>query len=435
MATVNMLYDVEAERSVLGSMLMDKEACVLAANQLEDEDFYDGRHRVIFSTIKDMVNNNTAVDMITLNERLSGNKLFGADSLNAVKEIAFAVSTSVNLPQYIKILTEKTYRRKSYQLAENIKTAAMEKGISKLNDAVDELSNNVMKTSELTSADKVLEEVFKDMTKPNKKKISGLTTGFTKIDVMTGGLQPTDLIVIAARPSMGKTALLLDIVRNGTKALLKEDKITVFFSLEMSKKQLGTRFFTAETEIPNDNFRMDMLTVEQRQKLIESAKVIEEFSKNMYINDEMGVSTSDIYSMCHTIRAKTGKDIGLIAIDYLQLIETAGVNRNQELASVSRALKKLAKNFNCPVIVLSQLNRAVESRADKMPQLSDLRDSGAIEQDADVVILMMREDYYFPESEKPGVTDINIAKQRNGRTGRIDLMFRNDITSFRNIKR
>ena len=378
MATVNMLYDVEAERSVLGSMLMDKEACVLAANQLEDEDFYDGRHRVIFSTIKTMVNSNIAVDMITLNERLSGNKIFGADSLNAVKEIAFAVSTSVNLPQYIKILTEKTYRRKSYQLAENIKTAAMEKGISKLSDAVDELSNNVMKTAELTSADKVLEEVFKDITNPNKKKISGLTTGFTKIDVMTGGLQPTDLIVIAARPSMGKTALLLDIVRNGTKALLKEDKITVFFSLEMSKKQLGTRLFTAETEIPNDNFRMDMLTVEQGQRLIESAKVIEEFSKNIYINDKMEVSTSDIYSMCHTIRANTGKDIGLIAIDYLQLIETAGVNRNQELASVSRALKKLAKKFNCPVIVLSQLNRAVESRADKMPQLSDLRDSGAI---------------------------------------------------------
>jgi len=433
-----MPHSLEAEQSVIGSMLMDAEAIDTAGELLTGDDFYSKTNGVIFEAMKDLRAENKPVDVITLSERLREN---GAPeeitSVEFVKEILDAVPTSANVKYYAQIVYEKATLRRLIKISEQI-TADCYMQKDKLDDILESTERNVFNLMQTRNSGDyvpirdVVMEVLRKIEEASKTKghLTGVSTGFADLDRKTNGLQPSDFILVAARPSMGKTAFALSLVRY---AALKKNMGVAIFSLEMSRQQLVNRLLSMESRIDAQLIRTGELDDSQWEALMESSDTVG--SSHIIIDDTPGISVSELRSKCR--RYKLEHDIQLIVIDYIQLM-SSGRNvdsRQQEISDISRALKGVARELNVPIVVLSQLNRAVDNRADHRPMLSDIRESGAIEQDADVIMFLYRDDYYNPETEEKNIAEIIIAKQTNGPVGTVKLAWQPKYTKFVSLER
>lgn len=433
------LCDREAEQSVIGSMIIDKDAVLIAGNMLEPDDFYCLENVKTFEILKSMNENDIEIDLITLKAELENKGYLEAvGGIRYIADIANSVPTSAHVKRYAKRVQELSFRRKCLIDIENVRKNVYEAEYTDLIKSIDSMADIKIKTDDIEPLTSILEDALEEVNNrmQSKDRLTGIPTGFNDIDCVLGGLQNTDYVVLAARPSMGKTAFALDILRKAAKALKKENKIIIFFSLEMSAKKLGLRLLSSEMKIKNERFKFGDLDPNDIEILKRDAGAFENMIKDVYIDDTSSMTIQDMFSKCYTQKCNTNKQIGLIVIDYLQLIASSSNynNRNNEVAEISRNIKKMAKEFNCPVLALSQLNRATDTRADKKPILSDLRDSGAIEQDADVVMMLHREEYYNPTPENQGKAEVIIAKHREGETGTVNLTFVKEISSFRNAK-
>lgn len=429
---------VEAEQSVIGSMLMDREAIIVAGESLIQEDFYHKQYGIMYQTMIEMNNENKPVDLVTFQERLREKDVPPeVYSLEFVRELLEAVPTSANIRQYASIVKQKSILRNIIKVNEEISNACYV-GRDKTEDI---LADTEKKIFELVKnkgdhnykpIDQVVLEALDKISAAarNRGAVTGIPTGFKDLDFKLSGLQPSDFILIAARPSMGKTAFVLNIADH---VALKEGVATAVFSLEMSNVQLVNRMLSLESSVEADKLRKGRLDGSDWGKLIEGADNIAK--SNLIIDDTPGISIAELRSKCR--KYKMEKNLGLVIIDYLQLMSGSGKSdsRQQEISDISRSLKSLAREIEAPVVALSQLSRAVEQRPDHRPMLSDLRESGAIEQDADVVMFLYRDDYYNKDTEIPGVAEVIIAKQRNGPIGTISMAWIAEQTKFADMER
>ena len=433
-----MPHNLEAEQSVIGAMLMDASAIDVAAEILTGEDFYARANGVMFDAMVELRAENRPADIITLSSRL---KEKGAPEemteTGYIKEILDAVPTSANVKYYAQIVYEKSTLRRLIRVTEEV-TSSCYMDSEKLDDILENTEKNIFNMLQTRNSREyvpISEVVMNALRKieeasRNKSYVTGLSTGFADLDKMTTGLQNSDFVLVAARPSMGKTAFALAIARH---AALKKDVGVAIFSLEMSKEQLVNRLLAMEAKVDAQRIRTGDLTDEQWESLMESSEIIG--GSKIIIDDTPGISVSEMRSKCR--KYKLEQDIGLIVVDYIQLMSSGGKadSRQQEVSDISRALKALAREINVPVVVLSQLNRAADSRSDHRPMLSDIRESGAIEQDADLIMFLYRDDYYNPETEKKNIAEVIIAKQRNGPIGVVELMWQPNYTKFVGIER
>ena len=429
----------EAEQSVIGAMLMDKDAIVSASEILSPEDFYQRQYGVIFGSMVELYNEGKPVDLITLQNRLKEKDLPPeVYSLDFVRELLAAVPTSANVKYYANIVYEKSMLRRMIRLNEEI-AGICYGGKESLEQILEHTEKSVFDLLKRRSAGdyvpirtvalQVLEKI--EEASRNKSSVTGLPTGFTDLDYRTSGLQPSDLILVAARPSMGKTAFVLNIAQYVS---LRKNIPVAIFSLEMSKEQLVNRLFAMESGVDSQALRTGDLSDGDWERLVESVGAIG--SSNIIIDDTPGISMSELRSKSR--KFKLDQDIQLIIIDYLQLMSGSGRgndNRQQEISEISRSLKALAREIGVPVVALSQLSRAPEQRPDHRPMLSDLRESGAIEQDADVVMFLYRDDYYNKDTEKKNVAEVIIAKQRNGPIGTVELGWLGNRQKFVNLEK
>ena len=435
-----MPHSVEAEQSVGGAMLMDKDAITTASEIISGNDFYQSAYGIIFDSMVELFNESKPVDLITLQERLKEKDVPAeVASLEFVKELVTAVPTSANVKYYAQIVADKSMMRKLIKLNEEIANTcyagkeSLEAVLEKTEKAVFDLLQK-RNTGEYVPIKQVVLNALDRIEKASKNKgtVTGIPTGFIDLDYKLSGLQPSDLVLVAARPSMGKTAFVLNIAQY---MAFKKDKGVAIFSLEMSKEQLVNRLFSLESQVDAQALRTGNMKDSDWEKLIEGAGIIGK--SNLIIDDTPGISVSELRSKCRKYKLEHGLDI--VIIDYLQLM-TGSVGKNsesrqQEISEISRSLKGLARELNVPVVALSQLSRAVESRPDKRPMLSDLRESGAIEQDADVVMFIYRDEYYNKDSEFKKQAEIIIAKQRNGPVGTVNLAWLGEYTKFANLSR
>ena len=432
-------HSVEAEQSVIGSMLMDREAIVTAAGILHGEDFYGKQYGIVFEAMVELNDEGRPVDLVTLQDRLKEKDVPPeVSSLEFVRDLIPAVPTSANVRYYAEIVAEKATLRKLIRINEEIANTCYA-GKEDLEQILEDTEKKVFDLIQKRNSSDfvpIREVVMNAMTKieiasRNKGVVTGIPTGFIDLDYRTAGMQPSDLILVAARPSMGKTAFVLNIAEY---VAFKQNQAVAIFSLEMSKEQLVNRLFSLESKVDSQHIRTGNLSDSEWEKLIESASVIGKSS--LIIDDTPGISISELRSKCR--KYKLEHDLKLVIIDYLQLM-SGGSSRNdsrqQEISDISRSLKALARELSVPVIALSQLSRAVEQRPDHRPMLSDLRESGAIEQDADVVMFIYRDDYYNKDTDIKGVAEIIIAKQRNGPIGTVNLAWLPDYTKFANIQK
>lgn len=431
-------HSVEAEQSVIGSMIMDRDAILAASEIILSEDFYQHQYGVIFDAMLELYNEGKPVDLITLQDRLKEKDVPPEiSSLEFAKDLLDAVPTSANVRHYAQIVQEKSMLRKMIKTMEEIANTCY-LGKERTEDIMESTEKKVFELLQRRSGgdyvpikDVVLNALDKiEKASKNKGTVTGIPTGFVDLDYKTSGFQPSDLILIAARPSMGKTAFVLNIAQN---MAFKEGKTVAIFSLEMSKEQLVNRLFSLESRVDSQALRTGNLTDEDWAKLIEGAAVVGK--SNLIIDDTPGISISELRSKCR--KFKLEHNLGIIIIDYLQLM-TGGKHsesRQQEISEISRSLKAVARELNVPVVALSQLSRAVEQRPDHRPMLSDLRESGAIEQDADVVMFIYRDDYYNKDTDKKNIAEIIIAKQRNGPIGTVELVWLPNYTKFANMKK
>ncbi len=435
-----MPHSIEAEQSVIGAMLMDKDAILAASEMISGQDFYQNAYGVIFDSIVEMFNEGKQIDLVSLKERLKEKDVPPEiASLEFMRDILDIVSTSVNVRQHAEIVSDKSMMRRLIRLNEQIANTCYA-GKEPLPVILENTEKSVFEllqrrnSGEYVPIKQVVLNALERIEKAAKSKgvVTGIPTGFIDLDYKLSGLQPSDLILVAARPSMGKTAFVLNIAQY---VAFKKEKGVAIFSLEMSKEQLVNRLFALESQVDSQALRTGNLKDSDWEKLIEGAGIIGK--SNLIIDDTPGISVSELRSKCR--KYKLEHDIQLIIIDYLQLMSgSAGgrsESRQQEISEISRSLKALARELNVPVIALSQLSRAVEARPDKHPMLSDLRESGAIEQDADVVMFIYRDEYYNRDSEKKKQAEIMIAKQRNGPIGTVDLAWLADYTKFANLSR
>jgi replicative DNA helicase len=425
--------NIDAERSTLGSMLLEKEAIEKGTELLKPEDFYREAHRVIFEVITHLSNKGEPIDIITVSEELTRrNMLDKVGGIAYLTALANAVPTAANIEYYAKIVAEKSLLRSIISVATTIVGMGYE-GAEDVNMILDEAEKQIFQitqrrnTKGFVSLRNILIETFERIEKLYESKggVTGLPTGFTDFNRMTAGLQPSDLIILAARPSMGKTTFALNIAQSAS----VDQKIpVVIFSLEMSKEQLALKLLCSEAGVDNQRIRTGTLMDSDWPRLSHALGSLSEAA--MFIDDTPGISALDIRARARRIKAEYG--LGLIVIDYLQLMQSKNrsENRQQEVSEISRTLKSLARELNVPVIALSQLSRAVEQRTDKRPNLSDLRESGSLEQDADLVAFLYREDYYNPDTDKKNITELIIAKQRNGPVGTVDLLFQKEFSKF-----
>ncbi len=432
-------HSIEAEQSVVGSMLMGREAIMAASEMLTSDDFYQHQYGVIFDAMVELFNEGKPVDLVTLQDRLKEKDLPPEiTSMEFVRDLLNAVPTSANVRHYATIVSEKAVLRRLIKLSEEIENECY---LNKepVEVILEETEKRMFKLlQQRNSGDyvpirQVVMNTLENIERASKTKgnVTGLATGFTDLDYKTSGFQPSDFILVAARPSMGKTAFVLNIAQY---MAFKKNKAVAIFSLEMSREQLMNRLFSMESKVDSQSLRTGNLKDEEWSKLIESAGIIGE--SNLIIDDTPGISIAEMRSICRKYKLEHGLDI--IIIDYLQLMTGSGRgsdSRQQEISDISRSLKALARELNVPVVALSQLSRAVEQRTDHRPMLSDLRESGAIEQDADVVMFIYRDDYYNKDSEDKGIAEIIIAKQRNGPIGTVNLVWLPDYTKFANIQR
>ncbi len=435
-----MPHSIEAEQSVVGAMLMDKDAILSAAEIICGQDFYQTSYGVIFDSMVELFNEGKPVDLITLQERLKEKDVPPEiSSLEFVRELVSAVPTSANVKHYAQIVADKAMMRRLIKLNDEISNKCYA-GKEPLEAVLEMTEKSVFdllqkrNTGEYVPIKQVVLNALDKIEKASKSKgtVTGIPTGFIDLDYKLSGLQPADLILVAARPSMGKTAFVLNIAQY---VAFKKDKCAAIFSLEMSKEQLVNRLFSLESQVDAQALRTGNMKDSDWEKLIEGAGIIGK--SHLIIDDTPGISVSELRSKCRKYKLEHGLDI--IIIDYLQLMSGSvggrSESRQQEISEISRSLKALARELNVPVIALSQLSRAVESRPDKRPMLSDLRESGAIEQDADVVMFIYRDEYYNKDSEFKKQAEIIIAKQRNGPVGTVHLAWLGEYTKFANLSR
>ena len=429
----------ETEQAVIGSILMDKDEMMNVADILVPDDFYQSEYRMIYQAMVQINSEGRPVDLVTVHEQLkSMNVPPEVSSLDFMIEVVNSVATSANAKHYAKIVKEKSLLRKVIKVNETIMEECYA-GHESADAILEETEKQLFKllqsrgAEDITPIKDVVMEAINRIEAASKQSgsVTGVPTGFTDLDYRTAGLQPSDMILIAARPSMGKTAFALNLAAH---AACKKHITTAIFSLEMSKVQLVNRFLSMESSVSAQNLRTGNLSETEWEKLVEGASIIG--NSGLVIDDTPGISISDLRSKCRKIKLEHD-DLGLIIIDYIQLMtsNTRSESRQQEVSEISRSLKALARELNVPVVALSQLSRAVEQRPDHRPMLSDLRESGAIEQDADVVMFLYRDEYYKKDTDKPGVAEVIIAKQRNGPVGTVELAWIGDRQSFANLER
>ncbi|WP_078556370.1 replicative DNA helicase [Bacillus alkalicellulosilyticus] len=431
--------NIEAEQAVLGAIFLEEQALVSASETLQPEDFYRAAHQRLYTVMIELAEKGEPVDLITVTSELQDRKwLDDVGGVSYLTDLANSVPTAANIDYYCRIVEEKSILRRLIRVATTIAADGYTS-----EDEVDAILNDAEKTildvaqrkntSAFISIKDVLVEAYDriEMLQNQKEDITGIPTGFSQLDKMTAGFQRNDLIIVAARPSVGKTAFALNIAQN---VATKTDENIAIFSLEMSAGQLVQRMLCAEGNIDAQRMRTGQLEPEDWQKLTMAMGSLSR--AGIYIDDTPGVKVNDIRAKCR--RLKQEKGLGMILIDYLQLIQgngRGGENRQQEVSEISRTLKAIARELEVPVIALSQLSRGVESRQDKRPMMSDIRESGSIEQDADIVAFLYRDDYYDKESENQNIIEIIIAKQRNGPVGTVELAFIKEYNKFVNLER
>ena len=431
-------HSTEAEQSVIGSMIMSRDAIIEASEIITGADFYQQQYGIVFEAMIELNDEGKAVDLVTLQERLKEKDLPPEiSSMEFVRDLLSAVPTSANVKYYAEIVAEKSMLRKLIKTTEEISNACY-LGKEKIQDILETTEKKIFDlvqnrgSQEFVPIRQVVLNAIEKIEKAsrNQGSVTGIPTGFIDLDYKTSGFQPSDLILVAARPSMGKTAFVLNIAQY---MAFRNNVTAAIFSLEMSKEQLVNRLLALESKVDSQNIRTGNLEDEEWAKLIEGANIIG--NSHLIIDDKPGISISELRSKCR--KYKMEHNLGIIFIDYLQLMTGSGrsESRQQEISEISRSLKALARELNVPVVALSQLSRAVEQRPDHRPMLSDLRESGAIEQDADVVMFIYRDDYYNKDSENKNIAEIIIAKQRNGPIGTVNLVWMPNYTKFVNMKK
>ena len=429
--------NIEAEQSVLGAMLIKKEAITQAQELLRPDDFYREAHRIVFETMLELAGDNEAVDLVTLTEALRKKEMLEkVGGISFITALANYVPTAANIVYHAQIVKEKSELRHLIDAATEIASAAYE-ATDDVKDIMDDAEKKILAVAanQTGGAFEPIRNIVIDTVGrvetlyENQGGLTGISTGFRDLDRDTSGLQKSDLILVAARPSMGKTAFTLNIA---TYAAMHGHTVA-FFSLEMSKEQLVQRMLCSEGGIDSQRLRTGQLEDADWDRLINTADRVSKAS--IYIDDTAGINVMDLRSKARRLKAEHGLD--LIVIDYLQLMQgrarSSSDNRQQEISEISRSLKALARELDVPVVALSQLSRSVESRTVKKPMLSDLRESGSLEQDADIVMYLYREDYYDQETERKNITEVIIAKHRNGPIGTIELFFQKEFTKFRDL--
>ena len=432
-------HSPEAERSVIGAMMLDQDAIITTSELLLPEDFYNPQFKILFSAMVSLYQENKPTDVITLQNKLK--ELEASPELCSVEFISGIISsvpTSANVKYYAEIVKEKAVLRRLIRVADTISTTCYQSNdtLENILDTTEKQVFDVVQnrsTSDFVPIKHIALETLESIKSAARTvgSVTGISTGFYDLDARTAGLQKSDLILIAARPAMGKTAFVLNIAEN---VAMKNKIPTVIFSLEMSSVQLAKRLVSMNSKVDSQHMRVGNLSDEEWVKLTESSITLGESS--LFIDDTGSISIAQLRSKCRKLKLE--HNLGLVIIDYLQLMSGSGGRKNesrqQEISEISRSLKSLAREIDCPIIALSQLSRAVESREDKRPMLSDLRESGAIEQDADVVMFIYRDDYYNEDSEEKGVSEIIIGKQRNGPTCTVKLKWLAEFTKFANLE-
>ena len=432
-------HDLEAEQAIIGSMLTDKDAVISAIEILKEEDFYREDNKAVYSAILNLYNRAEPIDIITVKAELeSMGKFEQVGGLEYLAELPEKVPTTANAMKYIKIVEEKSTLRRLIKTANEI----IELGYNPTEEVEDIMEGaekkifNIMQDKSQKSYAPIKDVLVESFTQleelyNRKQHITGVPSGFTELDYRTAGFHGSELILIAARPAMGKTAFALNIATN---AAVKGNVPVAVFSLEMSKEQLVNRILCSESMVDSNKVRTGKLEEDDWTKLAGTIGPLSE--AEIYIDDTPGINIMEIRAKCRKLKLE--KNIGMVVIDYLQLIQGSGKrggSREQEISEISRSLKILAKELNVPVIALSQLSRAAEQRPDHRPMLSDLRESGAIEQDADIVMFLYRDDYYNKDSEKKDIAEVIIAKHRGGSTGTVELLWLGSYTKFVNLER
>lgn len=428
--------NVEAEQAVLGAMMLDHNAVIAAMEKLTPNDFYREVHRIIFEAMEHLHHDNKEIDVITLPEELRRmKKLDDVGGIEYILSLPNLVATAANIEYHANIVAEKALARNLITTCTDL-TAAAYDGEKEPEDLLDDAERRILQLSEnknrgdFSPVGAVVEETLDKITKlyENKAGLTGLPTGFRDLDRMTSGLQSSDLILVAARPSMGKTAFTLNIAQN---VGVRQHKTVAFFSLEMSQEQLVQRILCQISHIDSQKLRTGQLNSDEEwTRLTDACDKL--YQAPIYIDDTPGISVAEMRSKARRLKSEHGLD--LIVVDYLQLMQGRNAeSRQQEISEISRSLKALARELKVPLIALSQLSRSVESRQDKRPMLSDLRESGALEQDADIVSFLYREDYYDKETENQHITEVILAKHRNGPVGSIKLYFKGEYTLFLNL--
>lgn len=428
-------HSLEAEQSVLGAMILDKEAINTATETIRPEDFYKEANKEIFEAIITLSNKNEPVDLITLSEELKNRgNLENVGGISYLAELSSGVATTANAKYYCDIVEEKSILRRLIKSCDGIMDKSYE-GSEEVNAIIEKAEKSIFDITQGRNNDgfspisEILLDSFEQIEKraANKGSLTGLTTGFMDLDDKLSGLQKSDLVLLAARPSMGKTALGINIATN---AALKAQASVAVFSLEMSKEQLVQRMLSSTAHVNLQNIISGQLNEEEWMQIVGSSTPLSQ--AKMFIDDTAGISLMEMRAKCRRLKIEKGLD--LVVIDYLQLMQMEGKqeSRQNEISAISRGLKALAKEMECPVIALSQLSRAPELRADHRPILSDLRESGAIEQDADVALFLYRDEYYHEDSELVNIGEVIIAKHRNGPTGTVELVWKGEFTKFLN---
>lgn len=428
-------HSLEAEQSVLGAMIIDKEAIYTAVEWLRPEDFYKEANKEIFEAILSLFNRSEPVDIITLSEELKKRgTLENVGGVSYLTDLSGGVATTSNVKYYCEIVKEKSTLRRLIKTCDEIITKSYENS-QDVNSIIEEAEKGIFDITQGRNKEsfhpinKVLLDSFSKIEElaANQGELTGLTTGFIDIDNKLSGLQKSDLILLAARPSMGKTALGINIATN---AAIKAGASVAIFSLEMSKEQLVNRMLSSVAHVDLQKIISGRLNEDEWIRIIEAMAPLSK--AKVFIDDTPGISLMEMKAKCRKLKMEKGLD--LVLIDYLQLmqLDSKYENRQQEISAISRGLKGLAKEMDCPVLALSQLSRAPELRADHRPILSDLRESGAIEQDADVVMFLYRDEYYHEDSEKKNIGEVIIAKHRNGPTGTVELVWKKEFTKFLN---
>ena len=426
-------HSVEAEQSVLGSILLDKEAMISVSETLVPEDFYKEAHKVIYESMLKLYNSQSEIDLITLTDELRDQGyLDDIGGIAYITSLSTVVPTTSNIKYYVNIVKEKSISRQLISAANDIINLGYD-GSAKVEYVLENAEKKIFDisqeraTNDFQPINQVISEALSMLEKlyEEKNDVTGLTTGFRDLNKKINGLQRSDLLLIAARPAMGKTAFALNLVQN---AALKGDASVAVFSLEMSKEQLVQRMIASQSTVELEKIKTGTLADNDWPRITDGIAILS--GAKIHIDDTPGIKISELRSKCRKLKIEKGLD--LVLIDYLQLMEGEGQNesRQQEIAKISRSLKILAKELDCPVVALSQLSRAPEQRADHRPMLSDLRESGSIEQDADIVMFLYRDEYYNPDTEKKNIGEVIVAKNRHGETGTVELVWFGGIQKF-----